>query len=100
VGDERLGRIGTIFPKRAIHMGILTLKQDGKYVISSDRSITDAPVNRPPKGKPSEHYQIWTANRWSLVKSEAMTFASLDEADQYVKANYGRLTVATPNESL
>jgi hypothetical protein len=73
-------------------MGILTLQQDGKYVISSDRSITDAPVNRPPKGKPSGDYQVWTGDSWSLVKSEATTFNSLDEADQYVKANYGRLT--------
>lgn len=73
-------------------MGILTLQQDGKYVISSDRSITDAPVNRPPKGKPSGDYQVWTGDSWSLVKTEAATFNSLDEADEYVKANYRRLT--------
>jgi hypothetical protein len=73
-------------------MGILTLQQGEKYVISSDRCMTDAPVNRPPKGKPSADYQVWTGDGWSLVTTEAVTFGSLDEADQYVKANYGRLT--------
>ena len=73
-------------------MGILTLKQDGKYVISSDRGITDAPVNRPPKGKPSGDYQVWTGDSWSLVKADATTFGTLDQADEYVKANYNRLS--------
>jgi hypothetical protein len=73
-------------------MGILTLEQDGKYVISSDRSITDPPVNRPPKGVPSGDYQVWTGDSWSLVKASATTFGTLDEADQYVKANYPRLS--------
>ena len=73
-------------------MGILTLQQDGKYVISSDRSITDAPVNRPPKGKPSGDYQVWTGDSWSLVKIDATTFDTLDVADEYVKANYPRLS--------
>jgi hypothetical protein len=73
-------------------MGILTLEQDGKYVISSDRSITDAPVNRPPKGRPSTNYQVWTGDSWSLVKTDAITFDTLDEADEYVKANYHRLS--------
>jgi hypothetical protein len=73
-------------------MGILTLEQGGKYVISSDRSMTDAPVNRPPKGKPTGDFEVWTGNSWSLQKSDAMTFGSLDEADEYVKANYRRLS--------
>jgi hypothetical protein len=73
-------------------MGILTLQQDGKYVISSDRSMTDAPVNRPPKGKPSGEYEVWTGDAWSSLKTDAMTFATLDEADEYVKANYRLLS--------
>jgi hypothetical protein len=73
-------------------MGILTLQQDGKYIISSDRSITDAPVGRPPKGKPPGDYQVWTGDKWSLVKTDATTFDTLDEADEYVKANYHRLS--------
>jgi hypothetical protein len=73
-------------------MGILTLQQDGKYVISSDRGMADAPVNRPPKGKPSGDYQVWTGNSWSSQKTDAMTFSSLDEADEYVKTNYRHLS--------
>ena len=75
-------------------MGILTLQQDGKYVISSDRNISDAPVRRPPKARRSGDYQVWTGSNWSLVHTDAMTFATLDEADEYVKANYRRLSGA------
>jgi hypothetical protein len=73
-------------------MGILTLQQDGKYVISSDRRMTDAPVNRPPKGKAYDAYEVWTGTSWSSTKSEAMTFITLDEADEYVKTNYRHLS--------
>ena len=31
-------------------------------------------------------------NSWSLVKTDAMTFGTIDEADEYVKANYRRLS--------
>jgi len=73
-------------------MGILTLQQGGKYVVSSDRSVTDAPVRKAPKARTSGDYQVWTGEIWSLVKTDAMTFDTLDEADQYVKANYRRLS--------
>ena len=73
-------------------MGILTLQQAGMYVISSDRTVTDSPVNRPPKWKPSGDYQVWTGDSWSLVRTDAKFFDTLDEADQYVKANYRRLS--------
>jgi len=73
-------------------MGILTLQQGGKYVISSDRSSTDAPVSRPPKARLAGDYRVWTGDAWSLVKTDAMTFDSLDDADEYVKANYARLS--------
>ncbi len=73
-------------------MGILTLRQAGKFVISSDRCITDAPVSRPPKREASDNYQVWTGDTWSLVQTDATTFGTLDEADEYVKANYRRLT--------
>lgn len=74
-------------------MGILTLQLDGKYVVSSDRCVTDAPVNRPPKGRPSADNLIWTGSAWSAVKTDALTFGTLDEADEYVKAHYARLSV-------
>jgi len=73
-------------------MGILTLQQDGQFVISSDRVMTDSPVNRPPKGKPSDNYQVWTGDAWSAEHADAMTFRTMDAADEYVKANYQRLT--------
>jgi len=73
-------------------MGILTLEQGGKYAISSDRSITDTPVNRPPKGKVSDNYEVWTGQGWSVGQADAMTFGTLDEADEYVRANYRRLS--------
>jgi len=73
-------------------MGILTLEQDGKYVISSDRGMGDAPVNRPPKGKVSANYQVWSGDGWTEVQADAATFGTLDEADEYVRANYRRLS--------
>ena len=73
-------------------MGILTLQQAGNYVVSSDRNITDAPVGRPPKGPPSGDYRVWTGDSWSLVKTDAATFGTLDQADEYVKVNYRRLS--------
>jgi hypothetical protein len=79
-------------PKESNPMGILTVQQGTRFVISSDRSMADAPVNRPPKGKPSGDYQVWTGDTWSLVKTDAMTFGTLDQADEYVKANYRRLS--------
>jgi hypothetical protein len=73
-------------------MGILTLQQDRQFVITSDRNMSDAPVNRPPKGKPSSNYLVWTGAGWSPTQSDAITFATLDLADDYVKANYKQLS--------
>ena len=73
-------------------MGILTLQQAGKYIVSSDRSITDSPVRRAPKARTSGDYQVWTGDSWSLVKTDAATFGTLDQADEYVKVNDRRLS--------
>jgi hypothetical protein len=73
-------------------MGILTVQHNGRFVITSDRSMSDAPVNRPPKAKLSSSFQVWAGDAWSLVKTDAMTFDTLDAADEYVKANYRRLS--------
>jgi hypothetical protein len=73
-------------------MGILTLRQGERYVISSDRSMADAPAKKPPKARSSGSYQVWTGDTWSLVTTDAMTFGTLDQADEYVKANYPRLS--------
>jgi hypothetical protein len=72
-------------------MGILTLLQGRVYVISSDRSMTAVPTRKPPRARVSGNYQVWTGDTWSSAKADALTFARLDEADEYVKANYRRL---------
>jgi hypothetical protein len=84
----------TVFSEEKIRMGILTVQQGAKFVISSDRRMTDAPVKRLRSRKPSVEYQVWTGNSWSSVKTDAMTFGTMDEADEYVKANYRRLSGA------
>ena len=72
-------------------MGILTRKQGTGYVIGSDRFSTDAPTTRPPKGPLSESIVVWTGETWSAVMSEAMNFETLDDADEYVRANFSKV---------
>ena len=82
-------------------MGILTRKQGTGYVIGSDRFATDAPTARAPKSPNSASISVWTGETWSAVMTEAMTFETLDDADEYVRANYskvaGQLSPAQPN---
>jgi hypothetical protein len=77
-------------------MGIMTRRQGAGFVISSDRSASDAPTNRPPKGRPTESYEVWTDSGWSAVMSEAKTFGTLDDADDYVRINFARVTGLLP----
>ena len=81
-------------------MGILTRKQGTGYVIGSDRFATDAPTARPPKSPNSDSIAVWTGETWSAVMTEAMIFDTLDDADEYVRANYskvaGQLSPAKP----
>jgi len=72
-------------------MGILTRKQGTGFVIGSDRGATDAPTTRPPNGRLSESIAVWTGETWSAVMNEAMTFDTLDEADEYVRANLSKV---------
>ena len=72
-------------------MGILTRKQGTSYVIGSDRFATDAPTTRPPKGPLSGSIAVWTGETWSAVMTEAMTFETLDDADEYVRANFSKV---------
>jgi hypothetical protein len=73
-------------------MGILTRKQGTDYVIASDRSVTDAPTSRPPKMRSSDSLAVWTGESWTAVMTEAMTFDTLDDADEYVRANFSKVT--------
>jgi hypothetical protein len=72
-------------------MGILTCKQGTSFVIGSDRSSTDAPTTRPPKGPLPESIAVWTDETWSPEMIDAMTFDTLDAADVYVRANYAKV---------
>jgi hypothetical protein len=72
-------------------MGILTRQQGTGFVIGSDRSATDAPTTRPPKGPLSDSIAVWTGETWSVLLDEAMTFETLDDADEYVRANYSKV---------
>ena len=77
-------------------MGIMTRKLGTEFVIGSDRSASDAPSNRPPKGRPSESYEVWTGKNWSAVMTEAQTFGTLDAADDYVRVNFAAVTGLVP----
>jgi hypothetical protein len=75
----------------------------GQYTfrVSSDRFATDAPTARPPKARLSDSIAVWTGDNWSAVMTEAMTFVTLDDADEYVRANFskvaGQFSPAKPN---
>jgi hypothetical protein len=71
-------------------MGIMTRKQGTTYVISSDSCSTQAPTARAPK-RQSDVYEVWTGERWSKTMEEAKLFDTLDRADDYVRANYGKV---------
>jgi len=73
-------------------MGIMTRKQGTEYVIGSDRQASDAPTNKAPKGRPSDSQQVWTGEAWSAVLAEAKTFDTLGSADEYVRANFAKVT--------
>jgi hypothetical protein len=72
-------------------MGILTRKQGQTFVISSDHNPLDA-LGRRPARRLDEPYQVWTGADWSDNNEAAMTFDSLDAADEYVRANYARVS--------
>ena len=72
-------------------MGILTRLQGEVFVITSDRSTDAAPTARPP-ARMTDVYQVWTGACWSTSKTDAIGFVSLDEADEYVRANFAKVT--------
>jgi hypothetical protein len=72
-------------------MGILTRQQGESFVISSDHNPSDPPSRRRP-GRLDQPYQVWTGADWSSNINDAMLFESLDEADDYVRANYARVS--------
>jgi hypothetical protein len=71
-------------------MGILTRQQGAQYVISSDQDLDQKGTKRAPRNQ-SDVYQVWTGTQWSTDVAEALCFDSLDEADEYVRANYQKV---------
>jgi hypothetical protein len=72
-------------------MGLLTRQIGLKYVISSDRTSDEVNTKRAPRFQ-SNTFLVWTGAEWSASMDQALSFDSLDEADEYVRANYGKVT--------
>jgi hypothetical protein len=72
-------------------MGIMTRKQGDVYLITSDQFLGAAPTNRAPK-RSAGLGLVWTGAAWSEEVAEAKSFATSDEADDYTRANYARLS--------
>jgi hypothetical protein len=70
-------------------MGILTRKQGERFVVSSDRAGPGA-ASRSSRSL-NDPYQVWTGFDWSSNIDAAVFFPSLDDADEYVRANFPRL---------
>ncbi len=72
-------------------MGVMARAQDEHFVITSDRILGDSPSKTAPKRVNDQIYQIWTGNNWSAIASDAIKFAEMDDADDYIKENSARL---------
>jgi hypothetical protein len=72
-------------------MGILTRKQGEQFVISSDRDGSGITSKRASV-RLSDPYQVWTGSAWSSNIEQAVFFDSLDNADNYVRENYPKLS--------
>jgi hypothetical protein len=72
-------------------MGIMARRQGDQYVITSDRMSHATPTLRAPR-RMSDSYQVWTGSCWSTNIDEAMKFGSPELADEYMRANYGKVT--------
>jgi hypothetical protein len=72
-------------------MGILTRRQGDTYVITSDRTSDATPSKQAPR-RLSDAYQVWTGASWSTNTADGISFSSLDDADEYVRANFGKVT--------
>jgi hypothetical protein len=72
-------------------MGVMAREQGELYVITSDRTLGDSPSKIAPKKPNDIVYQVWTGDKWSTITTDAITFEAIEEADEYIKENSGRL---------
>ena len=71
-------------------MGILTCQQGELFVITSD-CITGEPSSKRAPARFSKAFEVWTGQRWSATQGDAISFSSLNAADEYVRVNYPQL---------
>ena len=72
-------------------MGVMAREQDELYVITSDRKLGDSPSKIAPKKQYDGVYRVWTGDEWSTIATDAITFAAIEEADEYIRENSDRL---------
>ena len=72
-------------------MGIVTVQRGEEYVIASDCNPSEAPTTRAPKRMESPNH-VWTGTAWSTVMTEAKIFDTPDDADEYLRSNYAKVT--------
>jgi hypothetical protein len=68
-------------------MGVLTRSLDEVFVITSDFDVANPKSKMAPK-RISTTYRVWTGRGWSDTATEAVTFPTLDAADDYVRHHY------------
>jgi len=71
-------------------MGVMTRDRGEVFVITSDRNPDEAQTKRVAK-KMSNTFWVWTGDSWSAVMTDAKTFETMDAADEYIRANSGRV---------
>jgi len=72
-------------------MGVMAREQGELYVITSDRTWGDSPSKTAPKKPNDGVYQVWTGDKWSTITTDAITFEAIEEADEYIRKNSGRI---------
>ena len=72
-------------------MGILTRQLGIKYIITSDQMSGDVVTKRAPRFR-ADVYQVWTGAVWSADIAAALSFDSLDDADEYVRMHYAKVS--------
>lgn len=72
-------------------MGVMPRKSGDNFIITSDRVAGELPSKQPPKKPIVDVFQVWTGDGWSPSAAGAVLFSALDAADDYIRANYGRV---------
>lgn len=72
-------------------MGVMSRKSGDNFIITSDRVDGEAPTKQASKKPLSDVFQVWTGEGWSASIGAAAIFSALDAAEDYIRANYGRV---------